>query len=104
MDLSSRTIWVPPDALRDFVCYLFIKQGIDPASAETVARIIVLQEMRGIVTHGLRRVAPNLDGLKAGQINPAPRRRVLRNAGSVSVIDGDHGIGMLACMEAMHRA
>ncbi len=92
------------DILRPFVASLFRATGVPAAEAEQAAALFVLQESRGVLTHGLRRVQRYLLWLRAGQVNPAPQRRVLRDSDSVVVLDGDHGIGLLGCMDAMERA
>src|SRR5690606_1469784 len=64
----------------------------------------VLQEMRGVGTHGLRRLPSLLDGLTEGSVNPQPKRRVVAEAASMVLMDGDGGPGIPACDEAMQRA
>ena len=74
------------------------------ADTKLVAEVFVLQEMRGIRTHGLRRIQRNLDWLRDGQMNPTPNRQVLSDSGATVVLDGDHSIGMVGCMDGMRRA
>jgi LDH2 family malate/lactate/ureidoglycolate dehydrogenase len=95
---------VTPKAARAFVQALFTSAGMPASDARRVAEIMVLQEMRGVRTHGLRFIEFNLSTLKAGHMNPRPRRKILRRSGAVTVLDGDHGMGMIACMEAMEHA
>lgn len=56
-----------------------------------------------MTTHGLRHVAMNLDSLTKGQMNPRPSRTVLRDEAATVVLDGDHGVGIVGCMDAMQR-
>jgi LDH2 family malate/lactate/ureidoglycolate dehydrogenase len=95
---------VRAEALRLFVEQLFRASGLSEPDAQLCAEMIELQEMRGVRTHGLRRVGPNLDGLSSGQMNTRPNRRVLHEEGATVVLDGDHGVGMIGCMDAMNRA
>jgi LDH2 family malate/lactate/ureidoglycolate dehydrogenase len=37
-------------------------------------------------------------------MNPQPNRVVVRDEGATVVLDGDHGVGMVGCMDAMERA
>ncbi|MEO6846061.1 MAG: Ldh family oxidoreductase [Chthoniobacterales bacterium] len=90
--------------LTDFVESVFLKLGVTQADAQTCAEAFVLQEMRGADTHGIRRLAANIIWLSKGMINARPERKVLRESGSTMVIDGDNGVGMPGCMEAMDRA
>ena len=38
------------------------------------------------------------------QIEPRPQRKLLRNENATVVLDGDWGVGILGCMDAMERA
>src|SRR5437763_667728 len=86
-------------AITKQVRQLFVSAGMPARDAQAVAEIFVLQEMRGIKTHGLRRVERNLESLRAGEMNPRPKRRVLRDSGATVVLDGDNGVGLLGCRE-----
>jgi L-2-hydroxycarboxylate dehydrogenase (NAD+) len=94
---------VSPVLLTAFVQGLFASAGLPESDARLCAETHVLQESRGIITHGLRHVPLNLDGLTKGQMNPRPKRAVLRDEAATVVIDGDRGVGILGCMDAMGR-
>lgn len=94
---------VSPVALTTFVEKLFVAAGLPYRDARLCAETHVLQEARGVTTHGLRHVALNLDGLATGQMNPRPNRTVLRDEAATVVLDGDLGVGIVGCMDAMHR-
>jgi len=90
--------------MKAFVKALFLKLGVPEPDAALAAEVNVGQEMRGILTHGLRRVPPNLKLLHAGRMNPHPRHATLRDSGAVRVMDGDNGLGAVAAMTAMRAA
>jgi LDH2 family malate/lactate/ureidoglycolate dehydrogenase len=92
---------IPVPALTDFVAKLFVAAELPEVDAHLCAETLTLQEIRGSTTHGLRRVPPNLEGLTKGQMNPRPNRKVLLDDGPAVVLDGDHGVGMIGCMDAM---
>ncbi|MEO6966090.1 MAG: Ldh family oxidoreductase [Acidobacteriaceae bacterium] len=94
---------VSPTVLTVFIKELFVAAKLPDADARLCAEVHVLQEMRGVTTHGLRHVLINLDGLIGGQINPLPNRTVLRDEAATIVLDGDQGLGIVGCMDAMHR-
>lgn len=87
-----------------YVRQLFVAAGLPARDAQTVAEVFVLQEMRGIKTHGLRRVEHNLRSIRTGEFNAHPKRRVVSDRGATVVLDGDNGIGMLGCRESMNHA
>ena len=48
---------MPVEPLTDFVASLLVAAGMRPHDARICADAFVLQEMRGVTTHGLRRCA-----------------------------------------------
>ena len=94
---------VSPAALTGFVEKLFAAAKLSSADARLCADVHVLQEVRGVTTHGVRHVSLNLDSLAKGYINPHPDRALLRDEAGTLVIDGDQGLGVVGCMDAMHR-
>ena len=95
---------VSVDALKNTVRRLFEAAGLAESDAVTAAEGFVLQEMRGVTTHGLLRLKPRLEELRDGRLNPRPRRRVVSEAGAMAVLDGDRGLGIPGCYDAMRRA
>lgn len=95
---------VPVETLRELVVALFQAAGLPAPDAQLCADTFLLQEMRGVTTHGLRRLRSNLEGLRRGTLNPNAKRRVVQDSGASVLLDADHGIGVLACMEAMDLA
>src|ERR1043166_7362136 len=95
---------VVPDRLREFIEQLFKASKLPETDARLCAEIAVLQEMRGVRTHGLRRVSPTLERLSNSQINPRPDRPVISDRDATVVLDGDYGVGAIGCMDAMERA
>ncbi len=95
---------VAADRLERFVHDLFQAAGVPGDDAETIARTIINQEIRGNTTHGLRLVHFNLRGLADGTIRANPVQPLLSDRGMTAVIEGDHGVGIVGCMEAMRLA
>jgi LDH2 family malate/lactate/ureidoglycolate dehydrogenase len=90
--------------LVDFIHRLFTAAGLREDDARLCAATHVRQEMRGVITHGLRHVPLVLQGLAPGRMNPRPNRQVIREDAATVVIDGDNGPGILGCTVAMDRA
>jgi LDH2 family malate/lactate/ureidoglycolate dehydrogenase len=90
--------------LIDFVEQLFLACEISAGDAELCAKTYVWQEMRGVTTHGLRHVASALEGLSQGRMSVRPNRTIRRDDRAMIVIDGDNGLGIVACTDAMDRA
>src|SRR6185369_15440131 len=92
------------ETLTGFVSSLLQATGMRPDDARLCAEAFVLQEMRGVTTHGLRRIRSNVDLLLAGRLKADARVEVLNDDGATVLIDGHGGIGMVACMAAMDAA
>lgn len=95
---------IPSAKLQSFVYDLFMAAGMPSSDAASVSNILMLQELRGIRTHGLRYVDYTLNALYNKHMNLRPTRRTIRDDGVCAVIDGDGGVGMLACQDAMELA
>lgn len=96
--------YISEKPLTAFIERLFLAQDVPEGDARLCAEMIVLQEMRGVTTHGLRRLHPSIACLDEGLIKPKVDRLILRDEGAITVIDGNGGIGMPGCMEAMTTA
>jgi len=90
--------------LTAFIEKLFVSAKLPHADAKLCAEIHVLQEVRGVTTHGLRHVPTNLDSLTKGRMNPLPKCTLLRDEAATFVLDGDQSVGIVGCMDAMRRA
>ena len=64
---------IRPEPLERWVAQVFSRQGMEDAHAQTVARVLVWANLRGMDTHGVVRVPRYLDLLRAGDLNPRPR-------------------------------
>ncbi len=84
---------------------LLVASGLTPEAAAAAAENFVLQETRGVITHGMRRLAASLLWLERGVINPRPAIRIVRdNERGTVLIDGDRGLGLIGCHFAMDQA
>jgi len=100
----TNTDSLPAETLTDFVTSLFHAAGMRPHDARLCAGAFMLQEMRGVTTHGLRRVKSTVDQLRAGRLKPDARCEVLNDDGATMLLDGHGGAGIVACMAAMDGA
>jgi LDH2 family malate/lactate/ureidoglycolate dehydrogenase len=99
-DAAARV--VPLAALEAFVERALGAAGVPPADARRIRAVLVDCELAGN-DHGLAALVLYLRAYAAGQLNPAPRVRVLVDEPVVTLLDGDRGhgaIGTTAAMEA----
>ncbi len=102
MSAASRRL--PAAALEAFTAGVFRFHGLPPEDAKTVARSLVLADLRGVDSHGVLRVGLYVERLKRGLINPTPRIQTLREGPATALLDGDNGMGPVVATAAMRRA
>ncbi|MFQ5828835.1 MAG: Ldh family oxidoreductase [Candidatus Methylomirabilia bacterium] len=104
MNPRSNVTLVRPDVLTNFVSRVLTAAGVDAPDAETVAEILVEADLRGVESHGTTRLAGYVSMIRLGLLNPKPTVQVIRDAPSLSMLDGDKGFGMVVAKQAMHAA
>jgi LDH2 family malate/lactate/ureidoglycolate dehydrogenase len=95
-------IRVPPEPLRAFVAALFQKVGLNEEDAGLLARLLVLNDLRGVFSHGTRQVTGYVHHFRAGELNPRPSVTVMADHGSTMLLDGDGGLGYFPCWRGAH--
>lgn len=96
---------VAPDAMRALMRDLFRALGLPERDAAQSADVLVYADVRGIDSHGVSNMTPFYVGwLKAGEINPRPDWKVVREAPASAVIDCDRGLGLAVGPRAMELA
>jgi LDH2 family malate/lactate/ureidoglycolate dehydrogenase len=69
------------------------RMGAPPFTASTVALSLVEADARGVATHGLVRLPSYHQQVKAGEVDPMARPRILRDAGAAVLVDGSNAFG-----------
>ena len=75
--------------------------GAAPAAARAVAESLVEANLRGHDSHGVRRLAPYLQFVRDGHVDPAAQPEVTRRQGAIAIVDGCRGFGQLAARLAV---
>jgi LDH2 family malate/lactate/ureidoglycolate dehydrogenase len=88
--------------MRAFVGAVFANVGLTEADASLLARLLVLNDLRGVFSHGTRQVPAYVDHFRQGRLNPHPEVRVLSDMGTTVVVDGDGGLGYFPAWRAAH--
>ncbi|MHB0868737.1 MAG: Ldh family oxidoreductase [Chloroflexota bacterium] len=104
MATEESNIIVQADPLREFVAQLFERHGLPREDAAVVADHLVEADLRGVYSHGVLRVQPYLERLKAGGMNPRPNIRLLRETPGTALVEGDNGSGQVVSVRAMEIA
>ena len=104
MSQTAQEIIVQANQLREFACELYRKAGVSQEHAELMARLQVETDLRGVHSHGTRHLPSYIEIILAGDMNPAPQIRALREGPGFVLFDGDNGLGHVASVAAMKAA
>jgi len=79
--------------LEEFATRCFVAVSVPFEDARTIARILVLADLRGIDSHGVTRIPIYIERIRRQAVNAQPEVRVVADAGACALIDGDNGPG-----------
>jgi len=83
---------------------IFAACGMSDEDAALLAHTLVASDLRGIHSHGVLRVPDYVAKLTTGGVDPRGVPRVVREGGSVLVVDGGNSMGQIGGTFAMRRA
>ena len=89
--------------LRKFIETCLRLRELDAAHAELMARLLTDCDLRGVHSHGLNRLPMYCRDLKAGDSNPSPNIRIVKETPAFVIIDGDGGIGYLPMVRTTEK-
>jgi L-2-hydroxycarboxylate dehydrogenase (NAD+) len=95
---------LPAARLQDFVQAAFVAAGVRPEHAAVTSRRLIEADLRGRSGHGLMRVRPYIERVRAGGINLDPKIRLLRETAATGLVDGDNGLGPVVMTFAVETA
>ncbi len=101
---AATDVVMPAKALEDVAARALAAGGMRREDAAETARILVLADLLGIRSQGVRLIPSLLDQVRVGAIDPQARIHVERVAGAVMRVDGANGIGPLVASRALHAA
>ena len=104
MPQTNQDVVVQAEQLREFTSKLYQRAGVSEEHAELMARLQVETDLRGVHSHGTRHAPSYIEQILAGDLNPAPEIRVVREGASYALFDGDDGLGHVASAVAMRAA
>ena len=101
---ATGPFYVDADAAKEFGRRLLVAHGLPEDDAATVARCLVLADLRGVDTHGLQTLPHYLERVRRGLINPRPNLTVARVTPMVGSLDGQDAFGFVVATKAMAEA
>jgi LDH2 family malate/lactate/ureidoglycolate dehydrogenase len=88
------TVRVTRASLVELATQLFVAAGLDLEKAAATARLLVLTDMMGRVTHGLSQVDNYLSQLSAGTMTRDGEAEIVTDRGNILVLDGGYRPGL----------
>jgi uncharacterized oxidoreductase len=74
---------------------IFVARGVPAGDAIWIATLLVRANLRGHDSHGVIRIPHYVRAMKAGEVNPTPAIRVVRETPTLALVDGDLGFGQV---------
>ena len=102
--VEATAVEFPLDALRAFGERVYAHAGVPAADAATVVAVQLEADLRGVDTHGYQRLPLYVKRLLAGDNNPRPELRVIKETPASLAVDADNGLGQLVCARVMELA
>jgi ureidoglycolate dehydrogenase (NAD+) len=102
--VSAAAVRVGHEELGRFIRELLVKHGASRDDAVTVAEGLVWANLRGSDGHGVSRLPRYLKLLASGEIDAKAQPRLIHDRAATLMIDGSHGFGPVAVMQAAARA
>ncbi len=95
---------VPAPALKKIAAELLEEYNVPPSHAHIVSDVLVTADLRGVESHGIGRLFPYyISRLQQGYMNPQSSPHITRNFGATFNMDGENGLGHVACHAAMRK-
>lgn len=99
--MSSGTLRVETDRLRDFTRNVFLRLGLPERQAVLAADVLIEADLRGFESHGVARLYPCYQRVRKGLIEVDPQIRVEWVTPTTGWCDGGNGLGMVVGSYAM---
>ncbi len=104
MTEGAKAVTVKAAVLKSFCEEVLIKVGLRPKDASVVSESLVSANLRGVDSHGVIRLSPYVKQIVMGGAKAQPDVKVVCDADSVAVLDGDNALGQIPSNEAAELA
>lgn len=96
-------ILVPVEHQGRVIRALLATTSMRAADADYLASLLLANDTRSLYSHGSQQLRHYLENLRDGNVNPEPDVRIVSDFGATAVVDGDGGLGYMACRVGMER-
>ncbi|SFA99371.1 Malate/lactate/ureidoglycolate dehydrogenase, LDH2 family [Lentibacillus halodurans] len=98
------TTYINRTNLENYVTAIFQKAGIRDDHSATIARHLVLANLRGVDSHGVTRVKSYIDRLERGVVNREHNMKITKETPASILIDGANELGIIPATEGIRLA
>jgi len=92
---------IDPYKLKNFMVEMFIALGFNEQHARIEAEVLLWANLRGIDSHGVRRLPLYESWVNEGEMRPNAKIKILRETPAITLIDADKALGPVAMDYAM---
>ena len=103
-EMTRPTLTVAPGVLRALMERLLCACGCPDELASAAAEVFLEAELRGIGVQGIDYLPYLIANLRAGNIDPAGRPRIVKESAAAALVDGGNGLGQPAALLAADTA
>ncbi len=101
---SQGYVKIAAQDLKKLVSQLLERYEVPPDHGEIVSDVLVAADLRGVESHGLGRLYPYyISRFEKGSMNPRPDIQEKKSFAATFLLDGDNGLGHVACHRAMQK-
>lgn len=79
------------------------RAGMPGDQATLLASLLVLNDLRGVFSHGTTQLTAYIGHFRSGQLTPTPTVRVVGETPTSITVDGDGGLGYFPALTAAHQ-
>lgn len=102
---GENSVRVCEGKLRETVQAIFLNCGVPEEEAEQATDVLVTADLRGVESHGVSNALRGyVQGFGDGELNRAPKWKILRETPATANIDSDCGLGIVVGPRAMEIA
>ncbi|HEV7264529.1 MAG TPA: Ldh family oxidoreductase [Falsiroseomonas sp.] len=95
---------VPAETCRAQIVSVLSAWGMDPATVQVTAEVMVETDLAGVDSHGISMLMDYDESRQKGRLNLTARPRVVRESPVTALVDADAGLGHPASVMAMELA
>ena len=97
-------ITIKPENLNSFIIDLATRAGLTKSNAGILAESLIDADLKGIRSHGLIRLPIYIRRVESGVIDAGKKVEVVKEKGSIKVLNANHGLGQVAGMRGIEMA